>query len=77
MVKLKEKEKVYKYLQTQNKGRAMEKSFIDHLRDIIKTVEGITKESIINKAKKSIKMSDDEIIKIIREIKDKHKARRN
>ena len=58
----------------QNKGRAMEKSFIDHLRDIIKTVEGITKESIINKAKKSIKMSDDEIIKIIREIKDKHKG---
>ena len=52
----------------------MEKSFIDHLRDIIKTVEGITKEGIINKIKESIIISDNEIIKIINEIKDKFKG---
>jgi hypothetical protein len=58
----------------QKKGKSMEKSFIDHLRDIIKTVEGITKEGIINKIKESIIISDNEIIKIINEIKDKFKG---
>ena len=50
-------------------------TFIDHLRYIIKKmIKGITKEDIKKKIKESKIMNDEDIIKILNEIKNNHKG---
>ena len=63
------------YSKIQREPNSRISTFIGHLRNIIKKMsKGITKEDIKKKIKESKIMSDEDIIKIINEIKNNHKG---
>ena len=66
---------IYKMKKEENSGAPIKRSFIDHLRDIIRTIKGITKEEIEKKVNESIIINDEEIIKIINDIKNEFKGK--
>ena len=65
---------INKISKDKNEGLPIKKSFIDHLKDLINSSGKMNKEEIKQKINESALIDDEEIINIIRELKDEFKG---